>query len=268
MKRRPLATVCILTYGDYLDYFQRCLDSILAHTPREEIALRLGFNAAPSSLAYARERLGGTSEPVIRDLPEGIKLTTMTCPDLGSVALWNSPTNLYKEPMARLMFYTVPLDTEYVIWFDDDSYVSRNWWEELRELLDQRVDYAGQEWWVDYLPGQQEMIRKQAWYQGVPFALKKGRPGVLFATGGFVVIRSSCLQEANYPDTAFSWKGETLKQYGGDTLLGEIVRQFGWTRTHHCAHVHVNVDLQGNHPAPRRGGIGRQFGSEIDVAIR
>jgi hypothetical protein len=28
-----LATVCILTYGEYTEYYSRCLDSVLATTP-------------------------------------------------------------------------------------------------------------------------------------------------------------------------------------------------------------------------------------------
>jgi hypothetical protein len=36
----------------------------------------------------------------------------------------------------------------------------------------------------------------------------------------------------------------------------------------HDAHIKVNVDLKGNHPAPRRGGTGKQFGSDLDIAIR
>lgn len=248
--------------------FSACLDSILASTPFGEIVLHLGFNEAPSSLAYALKQLSPDSAKVVQQLPEGPELTILKSRGQLSVHLWNSPVNLYKEPMARLMFYSLPLRTEYVIWFDDDSFVNPGWWEELRGLLDQHVDYIGQEWWVDYLPGQQEMLRSQLWYRGVPFALKDGRPGVRFATGGFLAIRSACLRETNFPDITFSWKGDTLKQYGGDTLLGEIARQLGWTRAHYASKIQVNVDLQGNHPAPRRGGTGRQFGSAVDVAIR
>jgi hypothetical protein len=87
-------------------------------------------------------------------------------------------------------------------------------------------------------------------------------------TGGFLAVRTACLGEANFPDTATRWKGHSVQQYGGDTLLGEIARQLGWSRAPHSAGIHVNVDLDGKHPAPRRGGIGRQFGSDVDVAIR
>jgi hypothetical protein len=157
---------------------------------------------------------------------------------------------------------------EYVLWFDDDSCVEAGWWEALLPLLDRHVDYLGQPWWVYYFPGQADMIRAQPWYRGVPFATRQGRPGVTFVTGGFVGVRAACLYEANFPDTDGRWQGQALQQYGGDTLLGEIAHQLGWSRATHDRHVRVNVDLQGRHPAPRRGGVGRQFGSAVDAVIR
>jgi hypothetical protein len=121
---------------------------------------------------------------------------------------------------------------------------------------------------VTYLPGQTDMIRAQPWYRGVPFQTRDGRPGTHDMTGGFIALRTDCLHQANFPDVTMRWKGRGLVQYGGDTLLGEIARQLGWSQHTHTTGLHINVDLAGNHPAPRRGGIGRQFGSDVDVAIR
>ena len=263
------ATVCILTYGDYRLYFERCLESILATTPHDAIELRLGFNAAPYSFAYARQRLGFDEHNAdCRVLPGDIQRSSFVTPAGMPVHLWNAPINLYKEPMARLMYHDRPLSTEYAIWFDDDSFVEVGWWEALLPLLEQRVDSIGQRWWVDYLPGQSDMIQAQPWYRGVPFEEREGRRGVEFMTGGFLAIRSERLRQADFPPIHILWKGEQLRQYGGDTLLGEIARQLGWSQAEHHAHIKVNVDLQGRHPAPRRGGTGRQFGAAVDVAIR
>jgi hypothetical protein len=267
MGQQPRATICILTYGDYLPFFRRCFASVLQHTPRNEFELRLGFNDAPVSFAYAMSRCLPSYVRPATPKP-GIEQLSLRNDAGHTVRLWNSSSNLYKEPMARRMLYDAPLTTDYTIWFDDDSCVEAGWWEELTPLLDRGVDYIGQEWWVWYFPGQTEMIAKQPWYRGVPFALRDGRPAVRFMTGGFVSMRTECLRAANFPDTEFRWKGDTLKQYGGDTLLGEIANQLGWTRCVHHQHVKINVDLQGNHPAPRRGGTGRQFGSDVDAVIR
>jgi hypothetical protein len=201
-------------------------------------------------------------------LPGLIGRTSWRDPRGAPVHFWNSPRNLFKEPMARLMFHDLPLTTEYAIWLDDDTFVEPGWWPELCAVMDRQIDYIGQPWWVYYLPGQAEMIQAQPWYRDVPFEVQQGRPGVQYMTGGFIAIRARRLKEANFPDTAMQWKGDVLKQYGGDTLLGEIARQLGWTRVFHDRHVKVNVDLQGRHPAPRRGGTGRQFGSDVDIAIR
>jgi tetratricopeptide (TPR) repeat protein len=262
------ATVCILTYGDYREYFGRCLDSVLEHTPLDQIELRLGFNDAESSFAYAWEKLGAREAwPELTRLPADIERFTFHSPLGMKVLLWKSPVNLYKEPMARLLYHNVVLDTEYAIWLDDDSYVEEGWWPALCQVMDRQIDYSGQSWWADYFPGQTEMIKAQPWYRNLPFDLQDGKPGIRFMTGGFVLLRSERIRQADFPDTTFTWNSDTLKQYGGDTLLGEIARQLGWTRVVHEAHIKVNVDMQGNHPAPRRGGTGRQFGSEVDVAI-
>jgi hypothetical protein len=268
---QPRATVCILTYGEYPEYFRRCLDSLLAFTPLEQIELRLGFNDAKSSFEYAWEKLGGaTVAPAGLEctlLPGDVERFTFLSPLGIKVRMWKSPVNLYKEPMARLIYHDVFLETEYTIWFDDDSYVEEGWWPSLCQILDRKIDYIGQLWWVNYFPGQTEMIQAQPWYRNLPFESRDGKLGIDFMTGGFVTVRSERLRQANFPDISVSWSGHTLKQYGGDTLLGEIARQLGWSQAVHHAHVHVNVDLQGKHPAPRRGATGRQFGAEIDGVV-
>jgi tetratricopeptide (TPR) repeat protein len=261
--RPARATVCILTFGDHPQFFRRCLDSVLRHTPLGRIELRLGFNEAPASLEYARQVLqaeaGAAQSHVIGG---GVRRFCYVSRDHLQVRLWDSPINLYKEPMARLMLHDVPIDTDYLVWLDDDSFVEEGWWQCLCPLFDRSVDYIGQAWWFDFLPGQEEMIRAQPWFRGVPFEHRHGRPGAWFMTGGFFAIRAERLREANFPDTLREWKGATLKQYGGDTLLGEIAHQLGWARAAFDTHVRINVDLEGKYPAPRRGGDSRQFGAD------
>src|SRR5262249_24927576 len=184
------------------------------------------------------------------------------------VRLWDSSENLYKWPVVRLLFHDVPLATEYAVWFDDDSFVEEGWWQVLCPLFDRHVDYIGQAWGIDYLRGQGARFRAQPWYRGVPFESRGGRPGVNFMTGGFLAVRAERLRQANYPDTERAWKGDTLRHHGGDALLGEIARQLGWAQAAHDTHVRVNVDLEGKYPAPRRGGTGRQFGSDVDMVVR
>src|SRR5262249_42449595 len=99
----PRATVCILTYGDYLPYFRRCLDSVLRHPRAGPVEIRLGFNGARAGLAYARQCLpaeGGEAE--CHASPDGVRRLSFTSRGGTAVRLWDSPVNLYKEPMARL----------------------------------------------------------------------------------------------------------------------------------------------------------------------
>src|SRR5579884_1515169 len=221
------ATVCVLTYGDFLNYYQRCLESLLATTPLDAVELRLGFNSAPKSFAYALGRLAGADTPRHNLLPGAVERYAWDGPAGVPVLAWQSPANLYKEPMARLMYHDVRLGTDYTLWLDDDSFVEPGWWEALVPPMDQGVDYLGQPWWVTYLPGQEEMFRTQPWYRGVPFARRDGRTGVDFMTGGFMGLRTDRLYEADFPNTNVRWRGMSLQQYGGDTLLGEIARQLG-----------------------------------------
>src|SRR5262249_16666287 len=71
LQSSPRATICILTYGEYLAFFRRCFDSILANSPLQEIELRLGFNDALESVTYAKERLGGGNGHVERVIVTG-----------------------------------------------------------------------------------------------------------------------------------------------------------------------------------------------------
>jgi hypothetical protein len=263
------ATICLLTYGDFLPYFQRSLFSVDRYTPHEQIHLRIGFNEAPNSYHIALGRLKQDwQDPDRKPLPQGGECVTFNGDAGMKIHLWNSPVNLYKEPMSRHMYYDLPIETEYVVWLDDDTYVEPGWWAELCKLFDKKIDYIGQPWWVHYLPGQTEMIQSQKWYREVPFEEYKGKIGTRFMTGGFIAIRTERLYQADFPDTNLRWKGEHLQQYGGDTLLGEIARQLGWSQATHAKHLKINVDLDGNHPAPRRGGTGKQFGSDLNVVIR
>ena len=241
---------------------------MLSHTPPGRIELRLGFNDAPASLEYARQALPTQGAVESQTLQGGVRRSSYASRDGLLVRLWDSPANLYKEPMARILYHDLPLVTDYAVWLDDDSFVEEGWWQALCPLLDRGIDYIGQEWWDNYLPGQEEMIRAQPWYRGVAFERRAGRTGCWFVTGGFMAIKAQGIRTVNFPDTEQDWKGDRLKQYGGDTLLGEIAHQLGWSRVVHHAHVKVNVDLVGKHPAPRRGGSGRQFGAaSVNVVV-
>ena len=69
--------------------------------------------------------------------------------------------------------------------------------------------------------------------------------------------RAERLRETNYPDTAAHWKGDSLQRYGGDTLLGEIARQLGWSRLFHDLHVRVKEAWREDDRVLSELGLGR-----------
>jgi hypothetical protein len=64
-------------------------------------------------------------------------------------------------------------------------------------------------------------------------------PGITFATGGYWWLRTDVIRQLDWPD-------ERLSHNGGDTLLGEAIRQQGWPFHKNNYGVKVNA-------APRRG---------------
>src|SRR5262245_23798162 len=97
----PLVTVCVLTYGDFPHLIQRTLSSIQGQFPQRCYRLVVGANAVGQKTGGYLQRLH----------------------EAGAIdELISHPANLNKCPMMRRMFERV--NTEYIWWFDDDSYVT------------------------------------------------------------------------------------------------------------------------------------------------
>src|SRR5438132_14199982 len=93
-------SICVLTYGEYPRLAQRVIESIRCCCPRSEYQLVLGANAVcKETLGYLqRQEKSGEIDRLLV-----------------------SPSNLYKCPMMRRMFANIR--TEFIWWFDDDSYI-------------------------------------------------------------------------------------------------------------------------------------------------
>ena len=147
-------------------------------------------------------------------------------------------------------------DREWVVWFDDDSHIKKPDW--LQQTLNyiaskrsENICYVGQKWCVTHLPGQEAWFRQAKWYKGLPSDLIHKRPGVWFATGSYWWLRTDVLRLLDWPD-------ERLGRNGGDTALGEAVRQQGLPFHHFDYGVKVN-------DSKRRGVSERPAGSLIDT---
>ena len=99
-RRPPPVTICLLTFGNYPRLARRALDSIRLNCAHGDYKLVVGANSVCEETECL---LNGRYEA--KDIDRLIV----------------SPTNLSKCPMMRRMF--TEIDTEYIWWFDDDSYI-------------------------------------------------------------------------------------------------------------------------------------------------
>jgi GT2 family glycosyltransferase len=201
-------TICVLSYGDHPGLLTRFLTQLYAAEYPGVFQLRIGLNApCDESLAIAKafERMH---------------------PD---VTIFHSSVNLFKNPMMRRMFYDPPIESEWTVWFDDDSYVKRADWLMRLALKIEREPEIDQ-WGVEYgiFPNDEALrfAKSSHCYRGLPWLARRNGEGVdspyvVFATGGFWVAKTRVLRALDWPDTRLVLAGE-------DFLLGEALRQNGF----------------------------------------
>lgn len=193
-------TVFGLLYGDHEALARRCLESIWPHLgPDEE--LRLGLNevcAGTRRYLLARRGLGRPQD------------------------VYDYGINVHKYPLMRKMFYDPenPITSEFVMWFDDDSYVTTAGdFFSLCRLQIGGMGMLGSPYTYNLHPRQPAWIAQQPWFRGKPLLKRgSGRNYVQFLTGGWWMARTEVLQAIDYP-----WS--MLDHRGGDHLLGECLRQ-------------------------------------------
>jgi GT2 family glycosyltransferase len=93
----------------------------------------------------------------------------------------------------------------------------------VRYMLSPSADfhYFGEPWLWIWRPGELEFIQKASWYKGISPEKVRNVPGVTFAQGSYWGIRTDVLRAIDWPDPR-------LSHNGGDTKLGEAVRQNGY----------------------------------------
>jgi hypothetical protein len=230
-------TACVLLYGDHPDLARRVLTPLLPLREAGRIALRVGANAVGQETARFLIDNGL--------IVEGSADDRDTC--------WD-PHNGGKYPMMRRMLYRGPhaVATDYVMWFDDDSFfrpeAPADLVEYLAGVMDQGYDLLGIRYHQTFLPGQADWVKAQPWYAGVPFYTDmRGRACSRFAQGGWWCARAATLARWDYP-----WPA--LHHNGGDVMLGELAHQQGWRVEWQRPPVAANADAAGRESeAPRRG---------------
>ena len=228
----PAFTVCVLLYGHYPELAQRCLSRIAVLLESGLIELRIGANA-----------ISPPTDDVLRRLA------------LDKFVTCRSAANIKKYPMMRRLFGAgdtlapggMNLTTPFVMWFDDDSFISaaqpRRWLALVRRTMEM-CDLLGSRYTIRLKGNQPQWVRDQAWYTGQPINEGYRSP---YCTGGWWTIRTEVLRRYGWPPTE-------LLHRGGDVMLGELCRQQGLRMLHFNRGVAINADEHGEESkSPRRG---------------
>jgi GT2 family glycosyltransferase len=169
--------------------------------------------------------------------------------------------NALKYPVMREMFWDaeLPIETNYLLWFDDDSIADRNqqWLSLLSQVLlaNPMAGLVGADMTYRLAPAQQAYFKSRPWYRGKPFRLKSKHPApngdnTVFVAGGFFCLKTDAMRAAGVPD-------ETITHNGGDYTIGEQLYQagydvVGWNRQKQFIHTSS---------VPRRGASQPHFGT-------
>lgn len=212
-------TICVLCYGPHTDLAKKCLSSILATVPANRMDLRVATNAASPA-------------------------TTQYLETLGCRKIYNNTENKFKYPVMRDMLWdaSLPIETKYVIWFDDDTRVIQPHW--LLNLAQAIIDghphgfrMYGSLMYHDLNPlaknGNQpaDWFKAGTWYRGKPFRSRSGQAEspngsvIDFAVGWCWAIATETIRTAGIPDIR-------LRHNGGDITIGEQVHQAGFRIKH------------------------------------
>ena len=243
MEPKDSFTICVLLYGDHTNLGHRCLSSLARACP----------DALPTNLRVGLNEVSSRTDKYVASLVENGWLLEDN--------IWRSAENIHKYPMMRRMIYDPdrPVETPYVMWFDDDSYIKEDQVGATPDFLTNTLGaldpcaldpqlksaaYAmcGAVYTLPLEGRQKHWIEDQSW-----FGHKPVRNPARFATGGWWAAKYEMLKKFNYP-----WP--ELDHRGGDVMLGQLLDQQGITLTNFRKGVAINADENGNESkAARRG---------------
>lgn len=204
-------TVCVLCYGNYFQSHRACIESILKTVPRDRLDLRISCTTAPAQTIDYVHALQPTK-------------------------LYINETNIFKYPAMRQMFWDQenPITTNYVAWFDDNTWVKHlNWLNILADDVHRQLPdvgaYGPRVYRTFKLHEERDpraWFRQATWYKGRDFRSKAGNPipngdTIHFCSDWFFVLRADAIKRCNIPD-------ERLLQKGGDIVIGEQLYQNGF----------------------------------------
>lgn len=226
-------TICTYCQGNEPALHQRCINSIAATVPLDRIDWRAAVCEGPIETVNLLEGLG------VKD------------------TIYETTYRPKAAVMRQLLGYGGrSVATRYVVWFDDDAYVTDPQW--LRLLLEmivvQQPDTGlyGAKFLHELIVNPQRNIdhtrwfRAAPWYRGLPFRTRTGAAApngniVHFVGDGCWAASTEALMRANAPD-------ERLRDTGIAICLGEQLYQHGYkTKLFNDGHKLVAYN-----PSPQR----------------
>jgi hypothetical protein len=208
-------TVFVLLYGPqaYHPLHRLCLDSLISTVPVGRMDLRIGSNAlCTESVAYVDQLIA-----------QGVVTKH-----------YRHDGNDKKGPVMREMFWddTHPINTRWVLWFDDDSICSRDpmWLSTLSQTIvqgyPQNNHMYGAEFSFELSAEQIRYYKSRPWFRDKPLRTLQKQPAangnkVFFAAGGFWALSLDALRKCDIPDM-------TLLHNGTDVCIGEQLHQGGF----------------------------------------
>ena len=221
-------TVCCLLYGDYPRLAERCL-APLSKLYKHGVDVRIGCN----EISVATESV----------------ISTLFNAPSDRLKIVSENPQIFKYPMMRRLFSHSPIESKYITWFDDDSYIKDacplEWLARLESFMEStNADMAGSVYTMPVLPGQSEWRRLHCeWF----IDRKRDHNYTKFATGGWWCIKTDVIKR-------YDWPHKLLKHRGGDVLLGELIFQQNLNLVRYKEGVAINADADGKESASKRRG--------------
>ena len=229
-------TIVVCCYGEkHENLHRRCLNSIVKTVPPSRMDLRIISNQV--GLASTNYFNSLPARKVYADHKQRRKYTGM-----------------------RQVFGDKedPIDTNYIVWFDDDSYARNEAWLSIlaqtitAQKVQERVGMYGHLMYhVLKHPNPnkdpRQWFRNASWFRNKGFRDARGKESpngnkIHFCVGGFWAISTECMRASDIPDAR-------LNHNGGDVCIGEQIWQNGYKMKQ------FNESKQFIHTsaAPRRG---------------
>jgi hypothetical protein len=195
--------ILICAYGDHPVLIKRLMESLFKYSTLNH-KIHVGLNVGSNE-----------SKTYLRGLLDSNKITTLI----------ESNININKDPMMRIL--TDLVDSPYLIWFDDDTYVNEKDWDVklVKQVSATQADVLGFPHVIGYNEKYLEFLKTRSWYSN---KIRERDPTTCyFPVGGLWVAKCEYLRTHNYPDRDMIHTH--YSQWTGDMVVGDLLYQTGGT---------------------------------------